>query len=88
MGHIKDQWQPAADILHGGETEHIDHQIIVTQAGPSLAEHQPMVATLAKLIDNIEHLTGAQKLGFFNVNSNARLRHSTHQIGLSRQKRR
>ena len=74
--------------LHFVDTQHVDHKIVVAEAGTALAQQELFVTCFAELLDDVPHLRRGEELRLLDVDHRTRLRNGRDQVGLSRKKRR
>ena len=67
MGHVKDERSIAALLLHHAEAQHVDHKVVIAEAGSALAEKDILRAALPELLHDVLSLPGAQELRLLDV---------------------
>lgn len=88
VGDVEDHRAIAGNLFHDAEAQHVHHQVVVAEAGAAVAQDDLLVARLGELVDDVEHLRGAEELRFLDVDDAAGLGQRHHQVGLASQERR
>ncbi|MNL18016.1 hypothetical protein D3C87_1391400 [compost metagenome] len=82
MRHVENQRTVVRHFLHDAKAQHVDHQIVVAEAGAAIAQDQLVVTGLGKLFNNVQHLGRAEELRFLDVDHALGLRQRHHQVSL------
>ncbi|BAK11077.1 hypothetical protein PAJ_0997 [Pantoea ananatis AJ13355] len=86
--HVENDRRIIGHLLHHVETQHIHNQVVIAEVTAAIAENDFVIAAFGKLIHDIAHLAGADKLRLLDVNHRAGFCHCFDQIGLTRQESR
>ena len=65
--------------------EHVDDQIIVTEARSALAQDDAVVAGLLALADDVDHFLRGKELRLLDIDRGARPGHRHDEVGLARE---
>ena len=85
MGHVENNRRVIAAILHRPKAQHVNNQIVIAKAGPTLTEQNFLIATFTNFSNQILNLRWAHKLWFLDIDHRISRRNSRNQIGLPRQ---
>ena len=80
VGGVEDDGR---ELAQDGQRAHIDDEIVVAEAGATLAEADPLIAGIADLGDGMAHVRRSDELAFFNVDRPAGLGGGDEQVGLA-----
>ncbi|MNZ94918.1 hypothetical protein D3C78_1140390 [compost metagenome] len=88
VGHVENDRQVLARTLHHAKAQHVHYQVVITQAGATVAQDQLVVTGFLELVHDVLHLRRAQELRLLDVHRLAGLGQGHHQVSLARQERR
>src|SRR5438309_802249 len=72
--------------FHDWNGPHVGNQIVVTESGPTLGDHELASAGLGGLFDDLSHFCGRKELTFLDVHDFSGLDGGVDQVGLTAQK--
>ena len=81
MGRVKDH--RVAEASKDRKGPHIDDEIVVPEAGPTLSQRHARIAAFADFIDGVTHVPGRDKLPLLDVYRATALPCCHQQVGLA-----
>ncbi|CSE62155.1 Uncharacterised protein [Shigella sonnei] len=88
VGHVENHRRVTRHFLHNAEAQHIDNQVVIAEVSTAIAKNHFFVAAFFEFINDITHLSRADKLWFLDVNYRTGFRHGFNQVSLASKKRR
>ncbi len=88
VGNVENHRRITRHFLHDAEAQHINNQVVIAEVSTAIAKNHFFVAAFFEFINDITHLSRADKLRFLDVNYRTGFRHGFNQVSLASKKRR
>ncbi|MNT24078.1 hypothetical protein D3C72_1595320 [compost metagenome] len=82
---VEDDGQVVTGLLHDAKAQHVDHQVVIAEAGAAVAQDQLIVARFLEFFDDIGHLPRAEELRLLDVDDFACFCQGHDEVRLARE---